>query len=410
MKRSSERILTTHAGSLVRPPEIIAVMAAREAGRPYDQAAFAQNLRRSVAEVVRQQAEVGVDIPSDGEFGKVGWTSYVSERLAGLEPGTSPPSGGEIARQIFGKDRQDFAEFYAIWGAHERTMWLPPEIAQQPPPPSMIRWECTGPISYKGHAAIQADIANFKAALEGVQVEEAFLPVAAPGSAEAGRLNQYYPNEEAYLFAIADALKEEYRAIVDAGLLLQVDDAFLPALYDRLLASSTMEDYRKFSQLRIDAVNHALQGIPEDRVRYHIYWGSWNGPHSTDVPLRDIIDLVLQVNAGAYSIEAANPRHEHEWRVWEDVKLPAGKILIPGVVTHSTNIIEHPELVAERIVRFANLVGRENVIAGTDCGFSQIWNLIRTHPSIQWAKLRALAEGAQLASRQLWGQPVGGRA
>ncbi len=403
MKRSTERILTTHAGSLVRPPAIIEVMAAREAGRPYDRERFAQDLRAGVAEVVRQQAEAGVDIPSDGEFGKVGWTNYVSERISGLEPRPAQPGA---TRQIFGKDRQDFAEFYAAWTRHERTMWLPPALAEAPAPSSLIAWECTGPISYTGSDAIQTDIANFKAALADEQVNgkfaEAFLPVSAPGSAEATRLNHYYPSEEAYLYALAGALKTEYRAIVDAGLLVQVDDAFLPALYDRLLLSGTLEDYRKFSHLRVEAVNHALSGIPPERVRYHICWGSWNGPHSTDVPLREIVDLVLEVNAGAYSIEAANPRHEHEWRVWEDVKLPEGKILIPGVVTHSTNIIEHPELVAERIVRFARLVGRENVIAGTDCGFSQIWNLIRTHPSIQWAKLRALAEGARLATQQLW--------
>ncbi len=399
MKHSIDRILTTHAGSLVRPPAIIAVMAAREGNQPYDHERFAGELRGGVAAVVREQAEAGVDIPSDGEFGKVGWTNYVTERISGLEPRATRP--GEV-RQIFGKDRQDFAEFYAAWGRHERTMWLPPAQAEAPAPSSLIAWECSGPISYTGQEAIQTDIANFKAALAGVQVEEAFLPVSAPGSAEATRLNHFYPSEEAYLYALADALKTEYHAIVDAGLLVQVDDAFLPALYDRLLLSGTLEDYRKFSHLRIEAVNHALHGIPEDRVRYHICWGSWNGPHSTDVPLKEIIDLVLEVNAGAYSIEAANPRHEHEWRVWENTKLPEGKILIPGVVTHSTNIIEHPELVAERIVRFARLVGRENVIAGTDCGFSQIWNLIRTHPSIQWAKLRALAEGARLATEQLW--------
>ncbi|HLZ72026.1 MAG TPA: cobalamin-independent methionine synthase II family protein [Dehalococcoidia bacterium] len=403
MKHSTDRILTTHAGSLVRPPEIIAVMAAREARQPYDQAAFSGQLHDGVAEVVREQAAAGVDIPSDGEYGKVGWTNYVTERISGLEARPFEPGR---ARQIFGKDREDFADFYAAWNRHERTMWLPPAQAAAPATSSLIAWECTGPIKYTGQQAIQTDIANFKAALNGVRVqgafEDAFLPVSAPGSAEATRLNQYYPSEEAYLYALADALKEEYRAIVDAGLLVQVDDAFLPALYDRLLLSGSLEDYRKFSHLRVEAVNHALKGIPEDRVRYHICWGSWNGPHSTDVPLKEIVDLVLEVNAGAYSIEAANPRHEHEWRVWENVKLPEGKILIPGVVTHSTNIIEHPELVAERITRFARLVGRENVIAGTDCGFSQIWNLIRTHPSIQWAKLRALAEGARLATQQLW--------
>ncbi|MGH2584126.1 MAG: cobalamin-independent methionine synthase II family protein [Dehalococcoidia bacterium] len=405
MKRSTERILTTHAGSLVRPPEIIEVLKAESLGQPYDQASFAASLRTGVAEVVRQQAEAGVDIPSDGEFGKVGWTIYVLERFAGLEPKDLPLGATPLGR---GKDRQDFAEFYAVWGPVERTLWLPPEVARADPGANapVVRWVCTGPIAYTGQAAIQRDIANVKAALQGVQVEEAFLPVAAPGSVEASHANEHYPGDEAYVYALADALKEEYRAIVDAGLLLQVDDAFLPYVYDWMVGSVSMEEYLKYCEMRVEALNYALQGIPEERVRYHICWGSWNGPHSTDVPLKEIIHLVLKVNAGAYSIEAANPRHEHEYRVWEDVKLPEGKILIPGVVTHSTNVIEHPELVAERIGRFARLVGRENVIAGTDCGFSQHWNLIRTHPSIQWAKLQALAEGAALATAQLWGQPV----
>ncbi len=407
MKRSTNRILTTHAGSLVRPPGIIEVLKAEHFNEPYDQEAFAQNLRTGVAEVVRQQAEAGVDIPSDGEFGKVGWTIYVLERFSGLQPEEVQP--GAIP-SLAGKDRRDFAEFYAVWSRLERTLWLPLSLqdAGTVAGPA-LRWACTAPIAYKGQAAIARDIANFKAALAGVQVEDAFLPVAAPGSVEASHINRYYPTDEAYVYALADALKEEYQAIVNAGLLLQVDDAFLPFVYDRMVLSESMEEYFKFSEMRIEALNYALRGIPPERVRYHICWGSWNGPHSTDVPLKDIVHLVLKVNAGAYSIEAANPRHEHEWRVWEDVKLPDEKILIPGVVTHSTNIIEHPELVAERIARFARLVGRENVIAGTDCGFSQHWNLIRTHPSIQWAKLRTLAEGAQLATRQLWGQAVGAR-
>jgi 5-methyltetrahydropteroyltriglutamate--homocysteine methyltransferase len=408
MKRSTDRILTTHAGSLVRPPEIIEVLKAEHFNEPYDEQAFESRLRTGVADVVRQQAEAGVDIPSDGEFGKVGWTIYVLERFAGLEAKALPLGATPLGR---GKDRQDFAEFYAVWGPLEQSLWLPPSLqegaraaAERP-----VRWVCTGPISYQGEAAIQRDIANLTAALQGVPVAEAFLPVVAPGSAEASHRNEYYPSDEAYVYALADALREEYRAIVEAGLLLQVDDAFLPYVYDWLVETTSMEDYLKYCALRVEALNYALRGIPEERVRYHICWGSWNGPHSTDVPLKAIVPLVLQVNAGAYSIEAANPRHEHEYRVWEEVTLPAGKVLIPGVVTHSTNIIEHPELVAERIGRFARLVGRENVIAGTDCGFSQHWNLIRTHPSIQWAKLRALADGARLATTQLWGQPVAAR-
>ena len=398
MKRSSDRILTTHVGSLIRPPEIIEVMYATDNHQPYDEAAFGLNLKTGVQDVVRKQAEAGVDIVSDGEFGKRGWTGYVSDRLGGFEARPNP--GGPAA--LFGKDRRDFADFYAIWQRAERT-WLPPHIieALNARPSQLQRYACVAPVTYRAAAIIQRDIANFKAALQGVNVEEAFLPVAAPASAEAGRTNEYYKSDEEYVYAIADALKQEYTAIADAGLLLQVDDAFIPALYDRIAATS-MEEYRKFCQLRIEALNYALDGIAEDRVRYHICWGSWNGPHSTDVPLKDIVDLVLRVKAQAYSIEAANPRHEHEWMVWQDTKLPEGKILIPGVVTHSTNIIEHPELVAWRTGLYANLVGRENVIAGTDCGFSQFWNLIRTHESIQWAKLESLAEGARLATKQLW--------
>jgi 5-methyltetrahydropteroyltriglutamate--homocysteine methyltransferase len=266
---------------------------------------------------------------------------------------------------------------------------------------------CAQPISYKGQRAIQRDIANFKAALEGVQVEEAFLPLAAPASVEASVPNEYYPSDEAYVYALADALREEYLAVVNAGLLLQVDDAFIPYNYDRLLVQGvSMEEYRKHCEMRIDAANYALRGIPEDRVRYHICWGSWAGPHTSDVPLQDIVDLVLRINAQAYSVEAANPRHEYEWRVWQDVKLPDGKLLIPGVITHSTNVVEHPETVAQRIERYAGVVGRENVVAGTDCGFAQGWTMARTHPSIQWAKLAALAEGARRASHRLWGSPA----
>lgn len=408
MRRSTDRILTTHAGSLIRPPEVMEVLKNEQINQPYDQQSFERHLTKGVAEVVRAQAEAGVDIPSDGEFGKVGWNNYVLERFFGLEPEDTGLSALPVMR---GKDRQDFADFYAAWGPIERSAWLPPELQEAGKAAgTALRWVCSGPIAYKGKAAIERDIANFKAALAAAGVSEGFLPVVAPGSVEASHPNKYYATDEAYLYALADALKEEYHAVIDAGLLLQVDDAFLPFVYDRMVLTSTMEEYLSFSQARIEALNYALKGIPPDRVRYHICWGSWNGPHSSDVPLKDIIHLVLAVNADAYSIEAANPRHEHEWRVWENVSLPEGKCLIPGVVTHSTNVIEHPELIADRIVRFANLVGRENVIAGTDCGFSQHWNLIRTHSSIQWAKLRALAEGAHLASRQLWGSAVGARA
>ena len=402
MKRSSDRILTTHVGSLVRPPEIIAAMRASELHQPYDEAALERNLTKGVAAVVRKQAEVGVDVPSDGEFGKQGWAGYVRYRLGGLEwhdaeAGAPPFSIGGIAQ-----GRQDFPGFYETYGRVERTTWMPNSPSGEPfpdVPPSQSSWTCTGPVTYIGQKEIARDIANFKAALANVQVEEAFMPVVAPCSAEGTRVNQYYKTDEEYLFAIADAVREEYKAVVEAGLVLQVDDAILPMRYN---PTGDLQQFLKWAEVRIDALNHALEGIPEDWVRYHICWGSQNVPHTWDIPLKDILPLILKVKAQAYSLEAANPRHEHEWEVWQDTKLPEGKILIPGLVMHATNIVEHPDLVAQRIRNFARLVGRENVIAGTDCGFSQNWNLVRVHPEVQWAKLEALAEGARLATKQLW--------
>ncbi len=400
MQNSQDRILTTHAGSLIRPPEIIEVMKARDAGQSYDETAFAAHVRRSVAEVVRKQAEVGVDIPSDGEQSKPSFFVYTHDRLTGFE--RRPPLRGEAPVPV-GKDRQDFATFYAQYDPLARSMWLPPSVSPSSAPVALGRTVCTGPITYKGQAAVQRDIENFKAALAGVTVEEAFLPAAAPTMVQYGSRNEHYPSDEAYVYALADALKEEYHAIVNAGFLLQIDAPELPATYDRMLAHGlTLKDYRNYATLCVEAINHALAGIPEDRVRYHICWGSWNGPHTTDVPLQDILDILLQVRAQAYSIEAANPRHEHEWQVWKDVKLADGKMLIPGVITHATNIVEHPELVALRLKNYTQYVGRENVIAGTDCGFSQSWSAIRVHPQIQWAKLQTLAAGARLATRELW--------
>jgi 5-methyltetrahydropteroyltriglutamate--homocysteine methyltransferase len=403
VRRSIDRILTTHAGSLVRPPEVVAFMRKIERGQPYDEAVFEATLRDGVAEVVRQQAHAKVDVPSDGEFGKLGWTQYVTDRLGGFEfREDAPPSRwGPLG----GPDRQRFAGFYAAYDRHETTLWLQEE-SPAPEPRRPGAYVATGPITYTGKAAIERDIANLKAAMPGPHVIEAFLPVVAPASVEASRFtNAYYPDDEAFVFAIAEALREEYRAIVDAGLILQVDDAYIPALYARMLPDVSLAEYRKYIELRIEALNHALEGIPPGQVRYHICWGSQNVPHTTDVPLRQIIDLVLKVNAGAYSIEAANPRHEHEFQVWEDTKLPEGKVLIPGVISHATNIVEHPELVGWRILNFAKLLGRENVIAGTDCGFSQHWNLARVHPEVQWAKLESLAEGARIAGSKLWPRP-----
>jgi 5-methyltetrahydropteroyltriglutamate--homocysteine methyltransferase len=381
VKTSAQRVLTTHAGSLTRPPELLAL----EAG----DARYDECLRSSVGDVVRRQAEAGVDVVSDGEFGKSGFHIYTSERLSGLKTLEARPGENTL---MVGEDARRFEDFYR----HN----VPGEVRRR---------IVTGPISYTGQAALQRDIDNFKAALQRVKVEEAFLPVIAPSSVLSTRawnddIDSHYPSAEAFLYGLADALSVEYRTIVEAGLLVQIDDPSLPLGWDRMLPNISVPEFRTWCEVRVEALNYALRSIPPERVRYHICWGSWNAPHTTDVELKHIADVILRINAGAFSIEAANPRHEHEWRVWETVKLPDGKMLIPGVVTHSTNIVEHPELVAERIVRFARLVGRENVIAGTDCGFAQIAGYQRVHPTIQWAKLETLAEGARLATKELWGR------
>ena len=381
MKRSADRILTSHAGSLPRPPALLEMNRARLRGEAIDRDTWAAAVRTGVADVVRQQIDAGVDIVNDGEYSKGNFLNYGDERLAGFErlPVTSGPS--TFMRRDFKKFAEFYQETYPNLGAGGR----------------LVQPMCTGPISYKGQEAIQFDIANLKAALDGATVEEAFLPAIAPGTFGRGQ-NQFYATEEAFLFAIAGAMKEEYRAIVDAGFILQIDDPGLPDTWDLLDPEPAVADYRAYALVRIEALNSALAGLPEDRVRYHICWGSWSGAHTTDLPLKDIVDILLQVRAQTYSVEAANVRHEHEWKVWRDVKLPDGKILMPGVVTHKTNVVEHPELVADRIVQYANLVGRENVIAGTDCGLGG-----RSHPQIAWAKLRVLREGADLATKELWG-------
>jgi 5-methyltetrahydropteroyltriglutamate--homocysteine methyltransferase len=387
MKRSTARILTTHVGSLIRPPALIEFLRAQQERKPVDQAAFAACLASSVAEVVRQQAEAGIDVVSDGEFGKtISWSQYALERLSGFERRPMKAGANPFAR---GADRTRFAEFYA-------------ELDARDAPATQSEAACIGPITYTGQAALQRDIDNFKAALAKSPAVEAFLPVAAPASVIPDRKNEYYASEDGCLQAIAEAMRSEYRMIVDAGFLVQLDDARTAVTYDRMVPPASFADYRDWVARYVEVVNHALDGIPEDRVRYHVCWGSWPGPHTTDVPLRDIVDLILKMRVGAYVIEGANPRHEHEWKVWQSVKLPPGKVLIPGVISHATNIVEHPELVCERIVRLAKLVGRENVIAGTDCGFAQSPMYRRVHPSIMWAKLEALAAGAQLASMELW--------
>ncbi|MGH2586947.1 MAG: epoxyalkane--coenzyme M transferase [Dehalococcoidia bacterium] len=393
MKHSTDRILTTHVGSLVRPPDVAEIMRGREAGQPFNEAELA-TLKREVASVVRMEAECGIDIPSDGEFSKSSFSGYVSDRLTGFE--TRPAERSLLARS---RDRTRFTEAYAeldrplpsgaMGGGAGMTAAFGPAV-------------CVGPITYKGQALVENDIATFKAALQGQDFAEAFIPAVGPATIELQRRNEYYKTQEEYVFAIAEAMKTEYKMIVDAGFILQIDDPRLTTEYDSLDPAPSLEDYRKFLALRIEALNGALAGLPQDRIRYHICWGSWHGPHTTDLPLKDFVDIILKVRADAFSLEAANARHAHEYHVWEDVKLPEGTMLIPGVISHTTNCVEHPELVAERLMNYAKLVGRENVIAGTDCGFAQGAFTQRVHPSIMWEKLRMLSEGARLASQRLW--------
>jgi 5-methyltetrahydropteroyltriglutamate--homocysteine methyltransferase len=381
MKRSTERILVTHAGSLARPDDLMEMLIAKNEGKPYDREVFSKRVRTAVAEVVEKQIECGIDIVNDGELGKPNFSRYTRERLSGFVE--RPPSPDYRPTSIFDRDLIEFPEYFnrggrAVVGRHSRVFF------------------CHEPLKYIGHAAVQADIDNFKAALQGVQVEEAFLPAVAPGTMEHWMKNEYYPNDEAYLFAIADAMHEEYKAIVDAGFILQIDDPDLADAW-QMNCHLNVAEYRKYAELRIDALNHGLRDLPMERMRFHMCWGSYHGPHKYDIPLREIVDLILKVRACAYSIEASNPCHEHEWRVWEQVKLPAGKILIPGVTGHHSDFIEHPQSIADRLVRYAKLVGRENVIAGTDCGLGTRVG----HPKIAWAKFQAMAEGARLATERL---------
>jgi 5-methyltetrahydropteroyltriglutamate--homocysteine methyltransferase len=403
MKRSRDQILTSHAGSLPRPDALIEANRVRESGVGADESRFQDQLRSSVAEVVRLQKQAGITIPGDGEFGKSmghkvnyrAWWSYSFQRLGGLELGTTGlydmpaqrSRPGEVVLTSFG-DRRDRVRFAAAYADPDSGITTGPRPALWP--------VCVGKLTYTGHTAIQSDIASFKAALQAAGVDEGFMTSIAPGSAS--RIaNRYYKTDEEFLFACADAMREEYKAIVDAGLILQLDDPAIAENWDMVNPEPTPADYRKFSMVRVEALNHAIKGLPEDRIRFHLCWGSWHGPHTTDVPMREIVEVMLAVKCGAYSFEAANVRHEHEWKVWQDVKLPDGKLILPGIVSHATNVVEHPELVAERIARFANLVGKERVIASTDCGLGG-----RVHAQIAWAKLEALAAGAALATRQLW--------
>jgi 5-methyltetrahydropteroyltriglutamate--homocysteine methyltransferase len=383
MKRSERRILTTHVGSLIRP-QLLRDLAVAAEKDPGSLEKYHAQLRQDVAEVVKQQAGVGIDVVSDGEYGKHSWAAYILRRISGFE--IRPHQLRGVA--WLGRDRVRFKE------AIEQDL---PRLKVGVPTEA-----CVGPITYRDHEPIRRNIDNFQAALNGLSVEEGFLTAVAPASTAYDGVNEYYATEKEYIYAIADALREEYQAIYQAGLLLQVDDAVLANMYDDLVQASPQR-YKEWAHLRVEALNHALTGIPEDRIRYHVCFGSWHVPHVADAPLEEIVELILKVKAGAYSIEAANVRHEHEWRVWETHKLPAGKILIPGVITHHTVTVEHPQGVADRIIRFARLAGRENVIAGTDCGFAQAEMIQRVHPTVMWAKFESLVEGARIATKALWG-------
>jgi len=382
MKRSTNRILVSHVGSLARPRDLMEMLVARNEGKPFDAEALARRTREAVADVVEKQIECGIDIVNDGELGKSNFSRYTKERLGGF---IERPAGADFKpTSIFGRDMVEFTEYFnrggrTSIGHHARIFY------------------CVEPLTYIGQEEVKADITNLKSALQGKQLEEGFLPAVAPGTMEHWMKNEYYKTQEEYLFAISAAMAEEYRAIVDAGFVLQIDDPDLADAWQMHPQMTTVE-YRKYQELRIEALNHGLKDLPEDRIRFHMCWGSYHGPHKYDIPLNEIVDLVLKVRAGCYSIEASNPCHEHEWRVWEGVKLPDGKLLMPGVIGHYSDFIEHPRAIADRLIRYAKIVGRENVIAGSDCGIGSRVG----HPQVGWAKFQAMAEGARIASRELW--------
>ena len=377
MKRSTNGILTTHTGSLPRPPDLLSLLLAKEEGKPTDTRVFDATVRRAVADVVKHQAEVGITVLNDGEQSKIQYSSYVKDRLTGFEGEETVRPGGVEAR--------DF-----------------PEYAARRPPIPIKRPTCSGPIEWKDFSAAQKDIDRLKAATRGVKAEDVFMTAASPGVIAFFLNNRYYPSEEEYLYALADVMKREYSAIATAGFLLQVDCPDLAMGWNTLFADLSLQEFRKVVALHIEALNYALADIPTEQLRMHLCWGNNEGPHHRDVALKDIVDLVLKARPMAISFVGANPRHEHEWKVWKDVKLPDGKVIIPGVIDSTTNFVEHPELVAERIVRYASVVGRENVIAGSDCGFGTSATSTMVDPKITWAKLQAMAEGARLATQELW--------
>jgi 5-methyltetrahydropteroyltriglutamate--homocysteine methyltransferase len=385
MKHSVDKILTTHAGSLPRPEDWLAMMMAHEKGSTLDAGAYAQRNRQAVSDIVKKQIELGIDVVDDGEQGKPSFLTYINERLGGFEPGGPRGSPWAGSREV-----KAFPEYYEAMARGGGG------------PAASVKMVCRSPITYKGGTALKNDLENFKAALTGADAAEAFVPAISPANVEEWQKNEYYKSEEEYLYAIADAMHVEYKAIVDAGFLLQIDDPRFATYY--AMSEVTLEECRNWAERRVEALNHALKGIPEDRIRYHTCYSINMGPRTHDIELKDIVDVMLKIKAGAYSFETANPRHEHEWRIWETAKLADGKIIIPGVISHTTVLVEHPQLIADWIVRFAKVVGRENVIAGSDCGFATFASSKEIHPSIVWAKLGALSEGARIATKELWGR------
>jgi 5-methyltetrahydropteroyltriglutamate--homocysteine methyltransferase len=386
MKLSTDRILTTHVGSLPRPDDLFELMLDKMDGKPLDEKAYAERVRKAVSDSVKQQVDAGLDIVSDGEMGKPSFITYAAQRLDGLEKreGNRPSPFSNT------RETRDFPEYYQSAMAEQVS-------ARR----RRARMVCAGPVKYKGHAQLKADLDDLKTALKGVSATEAFVPAIAPSNIETTTPNEYYPTEEAYVFALADAMRDEYKAIVDAGFLLQIDDPFLVTYYI-MRPELSIAECRKWAELRVEALNTALAGIPEDKVRFHTCYSVNMGPRVHDMQLKDIIDIILKVRAGGYTFEAANPRHEHEWEEWKRAKTPDHKVLLPGVITQSTVLVEHPELVAQRIARFADVVGRERVIASADCGFASFAGSNEVHPSIVWAKFNSLVEGSRLASKQLW--------
>ena len=384
---SADRILVTHAGALPRPGDLRPMVLAKSRGEPVDQAALDAKLKTAIAETVKQQVKSGIDSVNDGELSKSNFTDYVRSRLTGFQ---MRPTDQRRRLEITARDRTKFGDYFEST-ANPR--------ARLQAPGTQMQAVCTEKLRYTGQADLKRDLDNFKAALAGVKVAEAYLPGNTPGTIEHWMANEHYKNEEEFVFAIADVMHEEYKAITDAGFQLQIDDPDLPDGWN-CLPNMSVQDYRKYAMLRVDALNHALRDIPKEKVRLHVCWGSFHGPHHDDIPLKDIADIIFRVNAGSYSIEASNPCHEHEWNVFEEVKLPKDATLVPGVIGHYSDFIEHPDLIAQRLVRYAKLVGRENVLAGTDCGIGTRVG----HPSICWAKFEAMAEGARRATKQLWGR------